>query len=251
MPQPEERRQVIDAAKAIAFYTQGLLVTLIVFFVAGVIALTLRDARSTLRKSSPPLPLATERVLENRVVALSAEGIDSQGRQVQFEFLIWPRDVRWMGDESPALETSSRILQPGSDITSLFGPNVMQEIAEAQTLLALTSVSDWTGKSSGEKVAARRAEVATQWLAQISPKSAVPIYELNLGRYHSPCGRCDGRQNTWRNAFVLVVERRKEFSAILSEALKYALSNHRNLPSPTRFSTFSAVRFKGAATSKH
>ncbi len=250
MPQPEERRQVVDTAKAIAFHTRELLVTLIVLFVAGVIALTVRDALATKRKSSPPLPLALESLLDNGVSLRTAEGIDSQGRQINFEFLIWPRDVRWAGDDNPALTTRTRTLQPASDPASLFGSDVIKKLSAARTLFALASVSDVAGKSTGEKIAARRAEIAGQWLARIAPKNTTPIYELNLGRYHKPCGRCDSKQTTWRDAFVLVIERRKEFGAITGEALRNALSRRRNLPSPTRFSTFAAVRHRSVETSQ-
>ncbi|MGH1419312.1 MAG: hypothetical protein ACRBCJ_10690 [Hyphomicrobiaceae bacterium] len=243
MSQPEERLQIIQALQAIATHTQYLLSVAITFFIAGVIALGVRDAMNSQRKANSAPVTLTEQTFENMAVVQKTVGRDKQGRKVDFEFVIFPRTVRWVAGTSDTIIMNNRELHPSRVPNKLFDKQVRQHFAGAQSVLAVASTTRAQSQTMAAQVAGKRAATLADWLTYFVPIKT-PVYELNLGHYHNPCAYCNSQHSTWRDSIVVVIVRRKEQRAVVVEALKEAMASPRNLPSPERFSTFAIIQHR-------
>ena len=69
------------------------------------------------------------------------------------------------------------------------------------------------------------------------------MWTLNLGRYLDPCTDCEDAETSWQRPFVVIAVRDTDEGVNLSEALRSAMSDKENLPSPDRYSTFAMSKY--------
>ena len=87
-----------------------------------------------------------------------------------------------------------------------------------------------------------RAARIAQWVRGAMGER-IPMWTLNLGRYLDPCTDCEDAETSWQRPFVVIAVREAEEGINLSEALRSAMSDKENLPSPDRYSTFAMSKY--------
>ncbi len=247
MSQPKERQQIINAAKAFAMHTRGIFGVLVAAFVIGVFALVTRDALQSHRKAQPLPPPAPEVRLDTKAIVRTAEGIDHQGRRVSFDILIFPRSVRWGPSSIDTLIINGRKVAVSAAAADLLTNDIREQITTAREIITAASADNNKTKTYAAQIAGKRAATLATFV-KAHTAQAKPIYTLNLGRYHTPCARCDTKEVTWKGAVILVLVKKKQWRAAITEALKDAMSKRRNLPSAVRYSAFALVEHANTTT---
>ncbi len=184
--------------------------------------------------------VVTERWSRSTVV-FPITGRDAAGRRARFDFIVATNDISWRRGSPFYLERDNGILYPQRVIETLFTPNLMWRLNNAADVIAVGSASE-EGRPAVEKVrAAQRAESAAEWI-KTATSSRKRVWELNLGQFRSGCdGALNTQDTNWQRPFVMVSVRWKDPDISMSQALKDAMRDRDNLPSPNCYTTFDLI----------
>ena len=178
----------------------------------------------------------------SRTLVFPIEGWDKQGRRALFDVVVLTKNYGWVLGSTTELERENTKLNARDIEEEVLAPQLREGLGRARELIAV-GVASQEGELDREiqRGGLRAARIA-QWVRGALGER-IPMWTLNLGRYLEPCNECENEETSWQRPFVVIAVRETDQSVNLGEALRNAMSDKENLPSPERYSTFAMARF--------
>lgn len=177
-----------------------------------------------------------------RTLVFPIEGWDTSGRRALFDVVVLTKNYGWVLGSTSELERGSDKLDARAIEEEVLAPQLREGLGSARELIAV-GVASQEGEIEREiqRGGLRAARIA-QWVRGALGES-IPMWTLNLGRYLEPCTTCEDAETSWQRPFVVIAVREADSGVAIGEALRNAMSDKENLPSPDRYSTFALARY--------
>lgn len=215
---------------------------LAVLFTASVGGLIIRDAIIATSKDKSGLRHIIANKWNDRTLAFPIDGNDSAGRNALFDVVVLTKDYGWVKGSTTELERDDTLLTAEDIESEVLAPQLRKGLGSAQELIAVGLASQ-EGQTDAEiQRGGLRAQRIAQWVRSAVGQS-IPISTLNLGQYSDLCSDCETDNTSWQRPFIVIAVRRADPGTHIGEALRAALSDKENLPSPDRYSTFAIAKY--------
>lgn len=219
-----------------------LIGTLAVLFTATVGGLVVRDAILATSKDKTSLRRIIANKWNERTLAFPIDGKDSAGRYALFDVVVLTKNYGWVKGSTTELERGETRLTAEDVENEVLAPQLRQGLGSARELIAVGLASQEGEKDTEIQRGGLRAQRIAEWVRSAVDQS-IPMSTLNLGQYAEPCDDCETDDTSWQRPFIVIAVRQAEPGTNISEALRSALSDKENLPSPDRYSSFAMARF--------
>lgn len=217
----------------------GILALAFALTIGGIV---IRDAVLATSKDKSGLRRIIANKWNDRTLAFPIEGQDRAGRLALFDVVVLTKDYGWVKGSTTELERGETRLTAEDVENEVLAPQLRQGLGAAQELIAVGLASQEGEKDTEIQRGGLRAERIAEWLRNAVDKS-IPMSTLNLGQYAQPCTDCETDDTSWQRPFIVIAVRRAEAGTNIGEALRAALSDKQNLPSPDRYSSFAMARY--------
>lgn len=215
---------------------------LAVLFTATVGGIVIRDAILATSKDKSGLRRIIANKWNDRTLAFPIDGTDSAGRYALFDVVVLTKDYGWVKGSTTELERGDTLLTAEDVEAEVLAPQLRQGLGSAQELIAVGLASQ-EGQTEAEiQRGGLRAQRIAEWVRNAVDPS-IPMSTLNLGQYSNLCSDCETDDTSWQRPFIVIAVRRADPGTNIAEALRAALSDKENLPSPDRYSTFALARY--------
>lgn len=184
--------------------------------------------------------VATERWGDSSIV-FPVDGIDEAGRKASFDVVVMTRDFTWVRGSSDQLARQGIALSEAQVGTEVLTAEIRNGLSKSADLIAVGTASQEGVAANETGRADRRSRTSARWLSgAVMPPPR--IWLLNLGQFQEACGAEDTTDTAWQRPFMMIGVRKQEAGVDLGQALKNAISDKSNLPSPDCYSQFQLVR---------
>ena len=221
---------------------EALIGALALLFTAGIGGLVVRDAILATSKDKSGLRRIIANKWNERTLAFPIDGKDSAGRYALFDVVVLTKTYGWVKGSTTELERGETRLTAEDVENEVLAPQLRQGLGSARELIAVGLASQ---EGDAEKEIQRgglRANRIAEWVRSAVDPS-IPMSTLNLGQYSDPCEDCESDDTSWQRPFIVIAVRQAEAGTNIGEALRSALSDKENLPSPDRYSTFALAKY--------
>ncbi|MGE0052725.1 MAG: hypothetical protein AB7S74_00830 [Hyphomicrobium sp.] len=218
----------------------GLLALLFTVTIGGI---TLKDAYFSqfLDKSGAQRIFAKR--WNERTLVFPIEGTDALGRRALFDVVVLTKNYGWVLGSTTELERGDQRLTPSDIETEVLAPQLRENLGRARALIAVGLASQEGDVGRETQRGGLRAARIAQWVRDaIGPN--IPMWTLNLGRYLEPCAECENDETSWQRPFIVIAMREADNGVNIEQALRSAMSDKTNLPSPERYSTFALAQYQ-------
>lgn len=211
-------------------------------FATVVTAIVVKDAYFARYKDKSGVQRIIATKWNDRTLVFPIEGFDAAGRRALFDVVVLTKNYGWVLGSASELERDGTKLNARDIEDEVLAPQLRQGLGNASELIAV-GVASQEGELQREiqRGGLRAARIA-QWVRGAMGER-VPMWTLNLGRYLEPCTECEDAETSWQRPFIVIAVRDTDNGVILTEALRNAMSDKENLPSPDRYSTFALTKF--------
>lgn len=177
-----------------------------------------------------------------RTLVFPIEGTDAMGRRALFDVVVLTKNYGWVLGSTTDLERGNERLTPADIESEVLAPQLREGLGGARALIAvgLASQEGDIGRET-QRGGLRAARIAEWVRSAVDPN--IPMWTLNLGRYLEPCAECEDAETSWQRPFIVISMREADNGVNLEQALRSAMSDKVNLPSPERYSTFALSRY--------
>ena len=221
----------------------ALIGLLAVLFTAGVGGYVIRDAIMAGSKDNSGLRRVIAKKWNERTMAFPIDGVDAAGRNALFDVVVLTKDYGWVKGSTTELERGATRLTAEDVENEVLAPQFREGLGSAKELIAVGLASVEGNIENEIQRGGLRANRIAEWVTNaVDP--AIPMSTLNLGRYLEPCADCETDDTSWQRPFIVIAVRQADAGTNIGEALQNAMSGKENLPSPTRYSTFSLARYE-------
>lgn len=221
---------------------EALIGVLVLLFTATVGGLIVRDAILATTKDKSGLRRIIANKWNDRTLAFPIDGTDAAGRYALFDVVVLTKDYGWVKGSTAELERGDTRLSAADVENEVLAPQLRQGLGSAQELIAVGLASQ-EGQTDVEiQRGGLRAQRIAEWVRNAVDPS-IPMSTLNLGQYSDLCSDCETDDTSWQRPFIVIAVRRADPGTNIAEALRAALSDKENLPSPDRYSTFALARY--------
>lgn len=211
-------------------------------FAAGIAGLVLKDAYVARFKDKSGVQRITALKWNERTLVFPIEGFDTAGRRALFDVVVLTKNYGWVLGSTTELERDGEKLNAKAIEEEVLAPQLREGLGRARELIAV-GVASQEGELEREiQRGGLRATRIAQWVRGALGEK-VPMWTLNLGRYLDPCTNCEDAETSWQRPFVVIAVGETEAGVNIGEALRNAMSDKENLPSPDRYSTFAMSKF--------
>lgn len=221
---------------------EALIGALALTFSAGVAGLIINDAILASSKDKSGLRRIIAKKWNERTMAFPIEGKDSAGRNALFDVVVLTKNYGWVKGSTTELERGETRLTAEDIENEVLAPQLREGLGSARELIAVGLASQEGQIESETQRGGLRANRIAEWV-RTAVDSSIPMSTLNLGRYLEPCNDCETDDTSWQRPFIVIAVRQAEDGTNIGEALRAALSNTENLPSPSRYSAFALARY--------
>jgi len=219
--------------------TIGLLALLFTLTIAALVA---KDAYISKFKDKSGVVRILPKRWNERTLAFPIEGTDSAGRRALFDVVVLTKNYGWVLGSTTELERGDQRLTPRDIEEEVLAPQLREGLGSARELIGV-GVASQEGELEREiQRGGLRASRIAQWV-QGALGEKIPMWTLNLGRYVEPCSECEDADTSWQRPFIVIAVRETDQGVNIGEALRSAMSDKENLPSPDRYSTFALSKF--------
>lgn len=217
----------------------GLIALVFATFVTG---LVLKDAYFARFKDKSGVQRITAKKWNDRTLVFPIEGTDKAGRRALFDVVVLTKNYGWVLGSTSELERGDQKLNARDIEDEVLAPQLREGLGSARELIAV-GVASQEGELDREiqRGGLRAARIASWVRGALGEK--IPMWTLNLGRYLDPCTDCEDAETSWQRPFVVIAVRQTDDGVNIAEALRNAMSDKENLPSPDRYSTFAMAKF--------
>ena len=217
----------------------GLVALLFTGTIAGIV---LKDAYFAKYMDKSGVKRILAKKWNDRTLVFPIEGVDAQGRRALFDVVVLTKNYGWVLGSTSELERGNQKLNARDIDDEVLAPQLREGLGSARELIAV-GVASQEGELEREiQRGGMRATRIAQWVRGALGEN-MPMWTLNLGRYLEPCADCEDAETSWQRPFVVIAVREAEKGANIGEALKNAMSDKENLPSPDRYSTFALAKY--------
>lgn len=217
----------------------GLTAALITLFASGWVVKDWLSSR-TLDKSG--LQRVVAKKWNDRTLVFPIEGTDADGRRALFDVVILTKDYGWVKGSTTELERGEKRLSADDIEQDVLAPQLREGLGNARALIAVGLASQEGEVEREEQRGGLRAARIASWVRGVVDPN-IPMWTLNLGRYLEPCAECEDGDTSWQRPFIVIANRQAGPGTNISEALKSAMSDKVNLPSPSRYSAWALAKF--------
>lgn len=222
---------------------ESLLGLLILLFTGTVFAFVAKDALLGSYKDKAGLQRILAKRWNDRTLAFPIDGADQSGRRALFDVVVLTKNYGWVRGSTDTLERGDQKLSAADIETEVLAPQLRDGLKGARQLIAVGLASQEGELEREIQRGGLRAVRTASWVRNaVDP--AIPMYTLNLGRYLEPCQECEDNDTSWQRPFIVIAVRQAEPGTNIGEALRAALSDKSNLPSPDRYSTFALTKYE-------
>lgn len=216
--------------------------SLALVFTAVVFSVTIKDAVYSKYKDKTGVTRIIPLRWNQRTLVFPIDGVDKAGRRVLFDVVVLTKDYGWVIGSTEDLMRGDTRLTPADIETEVLAPQMREGLAKASALIAVGVASQEGAVGAETRRADLRANRTAKWLRGIvDPNMA--MWTLNLGRYVEPCQECEDPDTSWQRPFIVIAVRKADAGADIGEALRIAMSDKENLPSPERYSSFVLAKY--------
>jgi hypothetical protein len=221
---------------------EAIIGLLTLFFATAVTAIVVKDAYFARDKDKSGVQRIIATKWNDRTLVFPIEGLDAAGRRALFDVVVLTKNYGWVLGSASELERDGTKLNARDIEDEVLAPQLRQGLGNAIELIAV-GVASQEGELQREiqRGGLRAARIA-QWVRGAMGER-VPMWTLNLGRYLEPCTECEDAETSWQRPFIVIAVRDTDNGVNLTEALRNAMSDKENLPSPDRYSTFALTKF--------
>lgn len=177
-----------------------------------------------------------------RTLAFPISGRDDAGRRASFDVVVLTKDYGWVKGSETELERGDRRLRPEDIEHEILAPQLRDGLRGARALIAVGLASQEGDLEREIQRGGLRAKRIADWI-QSAVDPTIPISTLNLGQYREPCAECEDADTSWQRPFIVIAVRSVDAGTNIGEALRNAMSDKANLPSPDRYSSFALARY--------
>lgn len=222
---------------------EALIGILAVLFTATIGGLVIRDAVLATSKDKSGLRRIIANKWNDRTLAFPIDGTDSAGRYALFDVVVLTKDYGWVKGSTTELERGDTRLTAADIEAEVLAPQLRQGLGSAQELIAVGLASQEGHTDAEIQRGGLRAQRIAEWVRNAVDPS-IPMSTLNLGQYSDLCSDCETDDTSWQRPFIVIAVRRADPETNIAEALRAALSDKENLPSPDRYSTFAIAKYR-------
>jgi hypothetical protein len=177
-----------------------------------------------------------------RTLAFPIEGSDRAGHHALFDVVVLTKNYGWVLGSTEELARGDQTLGPQDIENEVLAPQLREGLGSAHELIAVGVASQEGEVEKETHRAGLRAKRTAEWVHG-ALDAKIPMWTLNLGRYLEPCADCENDDTSWQRPFMVVAVRQADPGTDLAEALRAAMSDKENLPSPERYSNFALAKF--------
>ncbi|HMN37341.1 MAG TPA: hypothetical protein PKD49_06470 [Hyphomicrobium sp.] len=217
----------------------GLLALL---FTAAIGAIVLKDAYFSQFLDKTGAQRIFAKRWNERTLAFPIEGTDALGRRALFDVVVLTKDYGWVLGSTTELERADKRLTPADIENEVLAPQLREGLGSAHALIAVGLASQEGDIGRETQRGGLRAARIAEWV-HAAVKPDIPMWTLNLGRYLEPCTECENDETSWQRPFIVIAMREADNGVNIEQALRSAMSDKTNLPSPERYSTFALARY--------
>lgn len=217
----------------------GILVLVFSLVIAG---LVIKDAMQSSSKDKSGLKRVIAQRWNDRTLVFPIEGQDRDGRTALFDVVVLTKNYGWVKGSTTELERDDERLTADDIENEVLAPQLRKGLGAARELIAVGLASVEGDIDSEVRRGGLRAARIAEWL-RIAVGPATPMMTLNLGRYLELCSDCETEDTSWQRPFMVIAVKQYDDGADIEEALRDAMSNKVNLPSPDRYSTFALAKY--------
>jgi hypothetical protein len=221
---------------------EALVGILVLFFSLAIAGIVIKDAILSSARDKSGLKRIVATRWNDRTLAFPIEGRDHAGRQALFDVVVLTKNYGWVRGSTTELERGDVRLTPADIENEVLAPQLRQGLASAQELIAVGLASVEGNVAREEQRGGLRALRIAEWVRNAVGPS-MPMMTLNLGRYIELCSDCETDDTSWQRPFIVIAIKRRDPGTDLGEALRDAMSDKLNLPSPDRYSAFALARY--------
>jgi hypothetical protein len=221
---------------------EAIIGLLTLLFATTVSAIVLKDAYFAKFKDKSGVQRILAKKWNERTLVFPIEGWDRAGKRALFDVVVLTKNYGWVLGSTSELERDGTKLNARDIENEVLAPQLREGLGASRELIAV-GVASQEGELDREiqRGGLRAARIA-QWVRGAMGER-MPMWTLNLGRYLDPCPDCEDAETSWQRPFVVIAVREAEEGINLSEALRSAMSDKENLPSPDRYSTFAMSKY--------
>ena len=221
---------------------EAIIGLLTLLFATTVSAIVLKDAYFAKFKDKSGVQRILAKEWNERTLVFPIEGWDRAGKRALFDVVVLTKNYGWVLGSTSELERDGTKLNARDIENEVLAPQLREGLGASRELIAV-GVASQEGELDREiqRGGLRAARIA-QWVRGAMGER-MPMWTLNLGRYLDPCPDCEDAETSWQRPFVVIAVREAEEGINLSEALRSAMSDKENLPSPDRYSTFAMSKY--------
>lgn len=241
--EPERERGIMGKLhRLFGAREEAIIGLLTLFFATAVTAVVLKDAYFARYKDKSGVQRIIASKWNERTLVFPIEGLDASGRRALFDVVVLTKNYGWVLGSTSELERDGTTLNARDIEDEVLAPQLRQGLGNARELIAV-GVASQEGELQREiqRGGLRAARIA-QWVRGAMGER-VPMWTLNLGRYLEPCTACEDAETSWQRPFIVIAVRDTDNGVNLTEALRNAMSDKENLPSPDRYSTFVLTKY--------
>lgn len=211
-------------------------------FATVITGLVLKDAYIARFKDKSGVQRITALKWNDRTLVFPIEGFDKAGKRALFDVVVLTKNYGWVLGSTSELERDGEKLNAKAIEEEVLAPQLREGLGRSRELIAV-GVASQEGELDREiQRGGLRASQIAKWVRGAMGEK-LPMWTLNLGRYLDPCTNCENAETSWQRPFVVIAVRDTEGGVNISEALRNAMSDKENLPSPDRYSTFAFAKF--------
>lgn len=221
---------------------EAIIGLLALLFAGTIAAIVIKDAYFAQFADKSGVKRIIAKKWNDRTLVFPIDGVDSQGRRALFDVVVLTKNYGWVLGSTTELERGADRLSPKEIEEEVLAPQLREGLGSARELIAV-GVASQEGELEREiqRGGLRAARIA-QWVRG-ALGAKIPMWTLNLGRYLEPCTDCETEETSWQRPFMVIAMREAEAGVNTGEALRNAMSDRENLPSPNRYSTFALARY--------
>ena len=221
---------------------EALIGVLVLLFTAVIGGLVVRDAILSTSKDKSGLRRIIAKKWNERTLAFPIDGTDSAGRYALFDVVVLTKNYGWIKGSTTELERGDTRLTAEDIENEVLAPQLREGLGTARELIAVGLASQEGEPQAEIQRGGLRAKRIAEWVRDAVDPS-IPMSTLNLGQYSEPCEDCETDDTSWQRPFIVIAVRQAEPGTNIGEALRSALSDKENLPSPDRYSTFALAKY--------
>lgn len=211
-------------------------------FATVITGLVIKDAYFARYKDKSGVQRITALRWNERTLVFPIEGFDKAGNRALFDVVVLTKNYGWVLGSTSELERGDQKLNAKDIEEEVLAPQLREGLGRARELIAV-GVASQEGELEREiQRGGLRASQIAKWVRGALGEK-IPMWTLNLGRYLDPCTDCEDAETSWQRPFVVIAVREADGGMNIAEALRSAMSDKENLPSPDRYSTFALSKY--------